>query len=176
MPYWPLIDLFNRLWKIEEEDSPECVRQKLEVGIEGFLGRTERVPSVIGSLYSLPYPEFESVSPELWKAQLYEAVKNLLTAFAMNRPTIICIEDLHWADPPFVDLLRFILCQSTFPALFLCVFRPPFRLVTDEQLSVHRGAVPGSSPAGPFSCRSSRHDGIAAKDEDDAPRVEAIRS
>ncbi len=135
MPYWPLIDLFNRLWKIEEEDSPECVRQKLEIGIEGFLGRTEQAPSVIGSLYSLPYAEFENVSPELWKAQLYEAVKNLLAAFTMNRPTVICLEDLHWADLPFVDLLRFILSKSTFPALFLCVYRPPFTLLTNEQLS-----------------------------------------
>ncbi len=128
IPYWPLIDLLNRLWRIEEEDSRECVREKLKMGLEGLLGPAEQASAVIGSLYSLPSPEFEHVSPELWKKQLYEAVASLLRAFAGTRPTVICLEDIHWADPPFVDLVRFILSHASFPALILCVYRPPFKL------------------------------------------------
>ena len=134
IPYWPLIDLLNRLWKIEEEDSPECLSDKLKAGVQGLLGPTEQASSVIGSLYSLPSPEFESVSPELWKTQLYEATRSILRVLTSARPTIICLEDIHWADPPFVDLLRFILTNSSFPALFLCVYRPPFKLFTSEQV------------------------------------------
>jgi class 3 adenylate cyclase/tetratricopeptide (TPR) repeat protein len=132
IPYWPLIDLLNRLWKIEEEDSPECVREKVKAGVEALLGRTEHVSSIIGSLYSLSSPEFEQISPESWKTQLYEAVVSLLGAFAGTRPTVICLEDIHWADPPFVELVRFILSESSFPALLLCVYRPPFKLFTKE--------------------------------------------
>jgi class 3 adenylate cyclase/tetratricopeptide (TPR) repeat protein len=128
IPYWPLMDLLDRLWKIEEEDSPECVRQKLKTGLEGFLGPKEKASSVFGSLYSLPSPEFENVSPELWKSQLYEAALSFLRAFAGARPTVICLEDIHWADPSFVDLVRFILSKASFPALFLFVYRPPFKL------------------------------------------------
>jgi len=134
IPYWPWIDLMNRGWRIEEKDPPERVREKIELGVRGFLGEREHTHSVVGSLFSLCNQELESLSPELWKGQLYEAARSYLTEFTRSRPTVICLEDLHWADLPFVDLLRFVLTESTFPALFLCVYRPPFRLFSKEQL------------------------------------------
>jgi class 3 adenylate cyclase/tetratricopeptide (TPR) repeat protein len=134
IPYWPWIDLMNRGWKIEEKDSPDRVREKIELGVRDFLGEREHMYSVVGSLYSLCNQEFESLSPELWKGQLYEAARSYLAEFTRSRPTVICLEDLHWADLPFVDLLRFILTDSTFPALFLCVYRPPIKLFSKERL------------------------------------------
>ena len=138
IPYWPWIDLMNRGWKIEEKDSPERIKEKIELGVKDFLGKREHAHTVAGSLYSLCYQESESLSPELWKAQLYEAARSYLAEFTRSRPTVICLEDLHWADLPFVELLRFILTDSTFPALFLCIFRPPFKLFTHEQLNAVR--------------------------------------
>ncbi len=136
IPYWPLIDLLNRIWKIDEQDSPEFIRRKIELCVYGILGATENVCSVIGNLYDPNLPGFESVSPELWKAQLLEAIRNILAASANARATVICLEDLHWADPPSLDLLRFILSDATIPAIFLCIYRPPFKLFTSEQLNI----------------------------------------
>ncbi len=135
IPYWPLIDLLNRMWKIEEEDSPESVRRKIEVGARAVLGRTEGACSLIGSLYALHSPELEGMSPELWRAQLFETIRNILAVFAASRPTIVCLEDLHWADPPSLDLVRFLLAKATVPVLFLCVFRPPFELLRRDELA-----------------------------------------
>ncbi len=135
IPYWPWIDLMNRGWNIEEEDSPERVREKIELGVKGFIGKKEQVSRVVGSLYALCSQEYEGISPELWKARLYEAARSYLSEFTTAKPTVICLEDLHWADQSFVELLRFILTDSTFPALFLCVYRPPFSVLTNEQLN-----------------------------------------
>ena len=39
IPYFPLIDLLNRTWQIEEGDSTEKVREKIESGIENLIGK-----------------------------------------------------------------------------------------------------------------------------------------
>ncbi|MCH7479171.1 MAG: hypothetical protein IIA14_13860, partial [SAR324 cluster bacterium] len=45
---------------------------------------------------------------------------------------IFYIEDLHWADPSFQELLRHILAEFRQPAVTLCAYRPPFALFPDQ--------------------------------------------
>ena len=82
------------------------MREKLESGIENLVGKKEDLAPYVGGLYSLSYPEVEDVSPEFWKSSLQEAIQTILSALAQRAPTIFFLEDLHWADPSFVDLLR----------------------------------------------------------------------
>ena len=135
IPYFMLTDLLNRAWQIEEGDPPEKVREKIESGIEHLLGKKEDVAPYIGSLWSLSYPEIESVSPQFWKSRLHEAVQAILAALTQRAPTVICLEDIHWADPSSVELLRYILSDLRYPAIFLCIYRPPFGLFTSHQIS-----------------------------------------
>ncbi len=136
IPYFPLIDLLNRAWQIEEGDSPEEVREKIESGVENLIGRKKQdVLPYVGSLYSLSYPEIEGVSPEFWKSRFRDAIHEILTALTQRGPTIICLEDLHWADRSSMALLRFLLSEFRYPALFLCIYRPPLSLFTGHELS-----------------------------------------
>ena len=133
IPYFPLINLLNRVFHIEEGDSTEEVRQKVESGLEDLLEKKEGIVPYIGSLYSLSYPEIEEVSPEFWKSRLRDALQMILSALARRAPTIYFLEDLHWADPSFVELLRHNLLELRQPAIVLCVYRPVFNLFTTEQ-------------------------------------------
>ena len=135
IPYFPLIDLLNRAWQIEEGDPPEKIRAKVELGLEDLMGKKEDVIPYVGSLYALSYPEIEGVSPEFWKARLQEAIRTILAALTQRGPTVICLEDLHWADPSSLELLHFLLSEFRYPTLFLCVYRLPFSLFTSHQLS-----------------------------------------
>jgi class 3 adenylate cyclase/tetratricopeptide (TPR) repeat protein len=135
IPYFPLIDLLSRTFQIEETDPPEKVRQKVESGIEHLVGKNDDLVPYVGSLYALNYPEAEDVSPELWKSRLKDAIKAILSALARRASTIFCLEDLHWADPSFVELLRSTLLEVRQPAIVLCVHRPTFSLFTSHQLS-----------------------------------------
>ncbi|NIQ40093.1 MAG: AAA family ATPase [Proteobacteria bacterium] len=135
IPYFPLIDLMNRAWQIDEGDSPRKVRGKIESAIERLIGKKEEIVPYVGSLYSLRYPQIEGVSPEFWKARLQDAVQAILGALAQRAPTVICLEDLHWADPSSLNLLRLILSDFRHPAMYLCVYRPSFNLFTSHQLS-----------------------------------------
>ena len=134
-PYFPLIDLFSWAFQIKDGDAPESVRDKVESAVESLVGKREDIIPYVGSLYTLSYPEVEGVSPEFWKARLQKTVQAILSGLAQRAPTVICLEDLHWADPSFMDLLRFLLSEFRYPALFLCVYRPTFSLFTSHQLS-----------------------------------------
>jgi len=135
IPYFPLIDLFNRGFQIKEGDTPEKVREKIESGVESLVGKREDIVPYIGSLYSLSYPEIEEVSPEFWKARFREAIQAILSGLAQRALTIICLEDLHWTDSSFLELLRFVLSEFRYPALFICVYRPTINLFTSHQQS-----------------------------------------
>jgi class 3 adenylate cyclase len=133
IPYFPLINLLSRAWQIQEGDSLERVREKVETGA-GFLisDRNDLIP-YLGSLYSLKFPEIENISPEYWKARLHEAIQLILANLCKRSSTIICIEDLHWADPSSIEILRNILSDIRYPAIFLCIYRPNFSLFTSHQ-------------------------------------------
>jgi len=135
IPYFPLIDFLNRVFHIEEGDSTEKVRQKVESGVKGLVEKKKSIVPYIGSLYSLSYPEIEEVSPEFWKSRLRDAFRMIITALARRAPTIYFLEDLHWADPSFVELLRHVLIEIRQPAIVLCVYRPVFNLFTTQQSS-----------------------------------------
>ena len=132
-PYFPLIDLINRSFRIKEGDAPEEVRAKVESGIENLIGRRPDIVPYVGSLYALSYPDIEAVSPEYWKARLHSGIHEILLALTQRRPTIICFEDLHWADHSSIELIHSFLSSFTYRALFLCVYRPPFSLFSGSQ-------------------------------------------
>lgn len=135
IPYFPLIDLLNRVFQIEEGDPQGKVKEKIESGIGQLAGRSEDIIPIVGSLYSLHYPEVENVSPEFWRSRLQEVIQIIFSALAKHTPTVFFLEDLHWADPSFIDLLRQALLQIQQPAIVLCVYRPTFSLFTTQQLS-----------------------------------------
>ena len=135
IPYFPLIDLLNRVFHIEEGDPQGKVKEKIECGIGQLAGRSEDIIPIVGSLYSLHYPEVEDVSPEFWRSRLQEVIRIIFSALAKHTPTVFFLEDLHWADPSFIDLLRQALLHIQQPAVVLCVYRPTFSLFTTQQLS-----------------------------------------
>lgn len=134
IPYFPLMDLLNRVFGLKEEDPHETVRQKIESGIVSLVGQGDRITPYVGSLYAIDYPEASAVSPEFWKAKLQETMKTVLSALALRTPTVFLLEDLQWADPSFVELLRHTLLEVREPAIVMCVYRPSFNLFTSHQL------------------------------------------
>ena len=133
IPYFPLIDLISKAIQINEGDAPETVKEKLESSLEVLIGEKQDIAPYIGSLFSLDYPEIGKVSPEFWKIELQKAALKVLTALAQRAPTVVCLEDLHWADPSTLELVHFLIAEIRQPVLFLCVYRP-----TSAPFSTHQ--------------------------------------
>jgi len=57
--------------------------------------------------------------------ETFWAVRRLLETLAHARPLVVCLEDVHWAEPTFLDLLEYIAGWSRdAPILLLCLARP----------------------------------------------------
>jgi hypothetical protein len=131
--YYPLIDLLSRTLGIKESEPPQLVREKIESGLD-FVEHKDDVVPYVGSLYNLKYMQLEGLSPEVWRIRLQKAILEILTLMARRAPTIICLEDLHWADPSSLELIRFLLADFRYPALVICVYRPTLTLLSNQQI------------------------------------------
>ena len=134
IPYAPLINLLSRSLQIKEGDPSAEIRKKVEKALKNLIGENQDLIPYVGSLFSLSYPEIEEVSPEHWKAQLQKAIQTVLSALAESAPTIVCLEDLHWADPSFIELIKLVISEFRDPILFVCVYRPIISLFTSHQV------------------------------------------
>jgi class 3 adenylate cyclase len=57
--------------------------------------------------------------------ETFWAIRRLLEALARDRPLLVCVEDVHWAQPTFLDLLEYVAGWSRdAPILILCLARP----------------------------------------------------
>jgi predicted ATPase/class 3 adenylate cyclase len=123
IPYYPFIDLLNRTFHISEGDPPEIATEKVETMIRSFVGDEPGVLTSLEVILSISHLEMEDINPDAWKTRLYNAFYTFFSAAVRRAPTIICLEDLHWADPSSLELLYYLLTKIKYSALFLCVFR-----------------------------------------------------
>ena len=52
------------------------------------------------------------------------AVRRLLEVIASEQPLVVVLEDVHWAEPPMLDLIDAVVERVHGPVLFLCLARP----------------------------------------------------
>jgi DNA-binding SARP family transcriptional activator/tetratricopeptide (TPR) repeat protein len=58
-------------------------------------------------------------------ADIFWAARRLLEALARSRPLLVIFEDLHWAEPTFLDLVESLAIQpGRSPLVLVCVARP----------------------------------------------------
>jgi class 3 adenylate cyclase/tetratricopeptide (TPR) repeat protein len=132
-PYSLVTGLASHVFGLEEGDAPETVRNKLESQIRTLTGEGTNIIPYIGSLYSLPHPKLEEINPEQWKYLLGSAFTEILSALAHRSRTVIVMEDLQWADPSSLELLRAFLVERRLPSLLIFAYRPEFSLLTGDQ-------------------------------------------
>jgi tetratricopeptide (TPR) repeat protein len=69
-------------------------------------------------------PDAKENDPELARLQLFEAVAGQVRATAENRPLLLVLDDLHWADPSSIRLLAFVATMlRAIPAIVVGTYR-----------------------------------------------------
>ncbi len=126
IPYAPIIDLLSRSWSIEERDSQATVRSKLEAGIAALLPASGKVLPLFLHLYHLPQSEGVVIEREDFQQRLLDAMRQLLAALASMAPTVVCVQDLHWADNSTVILLNGLAEGLRVPVMLLSNYRPGY--------------------------------------------------
>jgi class 3 adenylate cyclase/tetratricopeptide (TPR) repeat protein len=112
--FWPLIEIARQLAGVEEDDGPAVATEKLLRAVGGDERAAERLAAVTG----LAEQQF-ALEETFW------ATRRLLEAAARERPVVVCIEDIHWAEQTLLDLIQNVLdTASDSPILVICAARP----------------------------------------------------
>jgi class 3 adenylate cyclase/tetratricopeptide (TPR) repeat protein len=96
LPYWPIADLLRQGTGARFEDDPETVHAKLEAALP-----TETLPAA-RRLLGLPVGP---ATPEQVRRDLHDAIATWLGVFSAGAPTVLMLEDVHWADSGTLDVL-----------------------------------------------------------------------
>jgi tetratricopeptide (TPR) repeat protein len=131
-PYSPVVDLLSRAWDISELDSPDDVRERIERSVAHRVADDESLGARIARLWGLDSPKLHGLDPETWRQRLPGDIGAVLSSLARSAPTVVVLEDLHWADSSSLELLESILAQSGPGVLYLCTARPPFAFTTER--------------------------------------------
>jgi predicted ATPase len=76
----------------------------------------------------LPQERAPTLEPEVLRRQQLTALTNWAMASARIQPMVLALEDVHWADPTTLDVLRGIAERGALaPLLVLITARPEFR-------------------------------------------------
>ena len=125
------------------------------IGLDGLRGELGPLaPELARAWPELePLGEPSRVDPETDRFRLFEAVTALLAAAGRARPTLLVLDDLHWAAPPTLLLLRHIVRAEPQPNAFVLATCRETELTADHPLTrlladLQRDARPARLPIG----------------------------
>jgi DNA-binding CsgD family transcriptional regulator len=98
--FWPWIQVVRGY--IQTVDST-ALRTEMGAGAADI---AQIVPSICDRLPDLAAPP--PVEPEAARFRLFDSLTGFLQAAAGQRPLLLVLDDLHWADAPSLALLRFV--------------------------------------------------------------------
>src|ERR671923_110892 len=114
--YWALGEIVRQAAGIEKEDDAATARRR----IESLLAGTEDAEVVAALIaQALGLERGSGATGEIaW------AARRLFEALARERPLVVAIEDLHWAEQALVDLVEQLPALARGPILVVCLGRP----------------------------------------------------
>jgi class 3 adenylate cyclase/tetratricopeptide (TPR) repeat protein len=114
--YWPLAEIVQQL----AGRNPRRIAQLLADDESAEL-IAERIAGAVG------LAEAEGRSEEIaW------AVRKLFEALSRESPLVVVLDDIHWAEPTFLDLIEYLVGFTAGPVLLLALARPD---LLDERAS-----------------------------------------
>jgi class 3 adenylate cyclase len=129
-PFFAVTEMLQQSFNRQNGDASE---RKL-AAVEDLLGAAglkldEAVP-LVAKLLDLPVDgkySASSLSPDQQRKRLLAVLVAWVFGAAKAKPLVIAIEDLHWADPSTLELIRMLVEQGpSARLLLLCTARPEF--------------------------------------------------
>lgn len=116
--FWPLVEIVRQAADIGEADSVEGARHKL---LEVVGAEHEDVADRVGSLVGLSTNSFPL-------EESFRATRELLKILSGKHPLIVVVEDIHWAEPTWLDLVEHVASvESKAACLIICTSRLELR-------------------------------------------------
>jgi predicted ATPase/class 3 adenylate cyclase len=119
---WPMIQIVRQAAGVEPTDPPDRVRERLDRLV---LGKKleERIAGRLAQVLGFGEEEEGLREDTVW------ALRRLLQSLAGDKPLVVVIDDLQWAEPTLLDAVDNIASSLDAPIMLICLARP------DELLS-----------------------------------------
>jgi class 3 adenylate cyclase len=108
----PLAEIVMGAAGINEDDELDVARSKLSVLVGEAAELQERLAGAIGLS-----DDVFSLEETFW------GVRKLLELLSSEQPLVILLDDIHWAEATFLDLIEHIVDMTEGPILLLCATR-----------------------------------------------------
>jgi len=123
--FQPLAEVLRGAAQIDDDDGADAARKRLARLLPSGESDRERVIERAAGLLGL--------GPEASTEDSFWAVRRILEALARDRPVVLVLDDIHWGQPTFLDLLEhFIEWIHDAPVLILALARPELREVRPD--------------------------------------------
>jgi class 3 adenylate cyclase len=128
-PLHPVIRHMESAAGIQRGDTPAAKFEKLSKIPLADSSADDR--ALLADLLSIALPESDALAiltPQRRKVMTFDAILRYFASFARRGPTLILMEDLHWADPTTLDLLNLLVeAAQQLPLFLLVTARPEMR-------------------------------------------------
>ena len=129
--YWPLAEILKGYAGVLDSDPPQVALEKLRAaGTDALTADRStdpaRTSAALAYTLGLEDPEFRfsELPPRQVRLETHTAWRVFFSVLGSREPTIVVIEDIHWADNALLDLLEELADRVQASVLFVCPARP----------------------------------------------------
>jgi class 3 adenylate cyclase len=130
------------LGSVKDGTTPRERVDELRALVVGRGIAVEPALTLVGSLMDLPLTSDDTSLPEgieLRREMLLEVLRLLLLSGERSRPLLLLVEDLQWADPTTLELVRSLPGRDAGrPVMLICTSRPGFDTAWTDSTQVDR--------------------------------------
>jgi class 3 adenylate cyclase/tetratricopeptide (TPR) repeat protein len=106
MPYLPVLNLLRQYFLINDGDSLEAVREKIEVTLTNLGGLDHAITPLLALFGAVPEDSpFPTYDPLRRRELTQEALRSLVLRLCTVAPVLLIVEDLQWIDPETQEFL-----------------------------------------------------------------------
>jgi class 3 adenylate cyclase len=129
-PWWPIAEALRQACEIEPEDPADVAADKCRRAIGAIMGTEDEGAEASrvadGLLYLMGYEgKLQDLEPSRAKEEVVRSLQMSLIANARQRPLVIVLSELHWADQLVLDLVDKMFDRlRNLPIVVLATARP----------------------------------------------------
>ncbi|MGO9021358.1 MAG: ATP-binding protein [Syntrophobacteraceae bacterium] len=127
--YGPFLDLIRNHAGIRDEQSEDAARRRLDLAVNQFFPEDAEAKAIFANMMLLKLSSEEikllkGIQGELLRPRIFGLMASFFTKLAEEHPTVLVIEDSHWADATSLELVEHLVpLTERMPLAIICVSR-----------------------------------------------------